>query len=252
MKFNLIYMMILIGLAFPARSQDNNLAAFKAGNDFYASERYNDALQEYSTLLSNGQVSSELYYNLGNCYFRLDSIGKAIWCYQKAIILNPKNQLAIDNLTFLESQTEDDISLYAPGFRTWVKQQLFSVGINFWIYCSIAVSILIMLLLAFYRRIRKDGLKSIMFYTTLFSFVLLIFTSITAYYHFQRWSGESRNYAILNSDQELKGLPAEKSQPEIALHEGCKFEVIDEKEGWSNLQVGNYSGWIKSEHLLFY
>ena len=60
---------------------------FYEGNTHMIAENYNDAVQVYETILNLGYKSSELYYNLGNAYYRLNFIGQSIWAYMNAIQL---------------------------------------------------------------------------------------------------------------------------------------------------------------------
>ena len=52
---------------------------FLEANEALIAENYKDAIVKYESILSNGYESTELYYNLGNAYYRDKSIGKSIW-----------------------------------------------------------------------------------------------------------------------------------------------------------------------------
>jgi tetratricopeptide (TPR) repeat protein len=56
---------------------------------------FNKALKQYSMI---SPKSAQLYFNIGNCYYQLDQGPIAIWYYQKAKALDPRNQRIEDNL----------------------------------------------------------------------------------------------------------------------------------------------------------
>ena len=58
---------------------------FYAANKYYNSTKYLSAIDAYENILSEGWESSNLYYNLGNAYFRQNQIGQSIWAYHKAL-----------------------------------------------------------------------------------------------------------------------------------------------------------------------
>ena len=66
---------------------------FERGNELYKSERYEEAIREYEQVLALGYESPELYYNLGNCYYRLERIGKAILYLERARQYAQSNKL---------------------------------------------------------------------------------------------------------------------------------------------------------------
>ena len=84
---------------------------FYEGNNHMIAENYNDAVQVYETILNLGYKSSELYYNLGNAYYRLNFIGQSIWAYTNAIQLAPRNQDIKHNLSVANARIIDRIKI---------------------------------------------------------------------------------------------------------------------------------------------
>ena len=64
---------------------------FLEANKALIAENYNDAIDKYESILNNGYESTELYYNLGNAYYRAEYIGKSIWAYSNALEISPRN-----------------------------------------------------------------------------------------------------------------------------------------------------------------
>ena len=60
---------------------------FFEGNDAIMNSNYDEAIDAYKRILDYGFESSDLYHNLGNAHFRIGNIGKAIWAYNKSLML---------------------------------------------------------------------------------------------------------------------------------------------------------------------
>ena len=66
--------------------------SFIEANNYYNSSRYLESIQMYESILAEGWESSNLYYNLGNSYFRQNQIGQSVWAYNKALKIDPRNK----------------------------------------------------------------------------------------------------------------------------------------------------------------
>ena len=98
---------IFILFAFLNYSQNSDL--FDQGNDFYNQGRYFEAIEKYNLILKNGSHSDELYYNLGNSYYKLNDIANSIFYYEKALILSPNDGKILNNLSFANNMLIDKI-----------------------------------------------------------------------------------------------------------------------------------------------
>ncbi len=63
---------------------------FENANSSYIEGNYQDAINGYKQIIDNGLESSELYFNLGNCYYKLNKVAESNFYYEKALILSPK------------------------------------------------------------------------------------------------------------------------------------------------------------------
>ena len=102
----IFFLLVLISsFAFSQSSE----ALFTAGNDFYKKGEIEKAIEVYRKIESQAVISSELYYNLGNCYYKLNNVGATIYNYEKALQLDPLNEDAANNLVFAKRLTIDRI-----------------------------------------------------------------------------------------------------------------------------------------------
>ena len=83
--------------------------SFKEANDLYNTGFYQDAIELYSSILESNLHSAELYYNLANCYYKLNEIGPSVFYYEKALQLAPNDPDIINNLGYAQKMTIDAI-----------------------------------------------------------------------------------------------------------------------------------------------
>ena len=84
---------------------------FYKANNYYNNSKYLESINIYESILAAGWESSNLYYNLGNSYFRQNQIGQSIWAYNKALKMDPRNEDLIKNLSIAEAKIKDRIIL---------------------------------------------------------------------------------------------------------------------------------------------
>ena len=84
---------------------------FNEANNYYNDSKYLESIKIYESILAGGWESSNLYYNLGNSYFRQNQIGQSIWAYNKALKMDPRNEDLIKNLSIAEAKIKDRIIL---------------------------------------------------------------------------------------------------------------------------------------------
>src|SRR5690606_28583465 len=104
----------------------------------YDSKKYSEAIKNYEQLVSEGYISYQLYFNLGNSYFRNNQLGKAIYYYELARKLEPNDEDVKINLGIAASKTIDKIDSKENFFISAVKTTLLSsFSTNVWAWLSI-------------------------------------------------------------------------------------------------------------------
>ncbi|MDE5812105.1 MAG: tetratricopeptide repeat protein, partial [Muribaculaceae bacterium] len=115
----------------------------------YSDGDFQQALELYQQAAADNGVSSMLYYNMGNAYYRLDSIAKAIGCYERALRLDPKNDDARANIKFINER----YNLAAPEKSAptiFVENITDSLHPNSWAIMSLILFIILLLDIALY------------------------------------------------------------------------------------------------------
>ena len=94
-------------------ANDNPDMLFLKANNYIVNQKYDKAIKIYENIIESGFESSDLYYNLGNAYYRKDSFGMSIWAYLSALKLDPRNEDINYNLLIAQNHTKDRIEM--PG-----------------------------------------------------------------------------------------------------------------------------------------
>lgn len=212
----------------------------------YAKDNYQEAIKQYNEVLKQG-VSADLYYNLGNAYFRTENITQAVLAYERAYKLSPGDKDINFNLQFARSKTIDKITPEAEVFFiTWYHQLVNFTNSDKWATCSIVFFILMLILAACYlfgpsMMIIKTG-----FYGAVISFVLFLSTSFLAWQ--QKRESQNHDVAIITeASVQVKKTPSATSANEMVLHEGTKVEITDRSmKEWLGIKLSDgREGWIK-------
>ena len=221
---------------------------FEAGNKAYAAEDYKTALNEYSKLIGEGYISANLYYNLGNAYYRNKETGKAIWAYEKALKIDPSHQHAKENLEFTNLQTVDKLDNSRPGLGSWLEGLLFGPNVNLWAWLSILASMLFAASLTGFFISKTSRGKNFSLLTGSGFGLLLVFTFITAYMH-KSYITHRQHGIIITASVEIKISPLPSASTSFTLHEGAKVEISGNNEDWVEVEVNGNSGWLLKKEV---
>lgn len=232
-------------LIFPAFAQDTN---FVRGNEAYANSDYETALVEYNKVVGSEKMSAELYYNLGNTYYKLDELGEAIWAYEKALKIDPGNSNARFNLEFANAKTYDGIENDESGILSWLKINLFQFSINFWAYASIIFSFLLAFSLYFFFTTRNQKIKNTSL-TLGFCSVFLVCTALVLAYLNKANIVDRTHAVIVIESVDIHTSPSETAPSAFKLHEGTKVDLLRSNDAWTEVSVNGNTGWVPKESI---
>ncbi|MEO8516548.1 MAG: tetratricopeptide repeat protein, partial [Flavobacterium sp.] len=130
---NIVYIFLLFTQTFWAQS------AFEKGNDLYQKGKYEEAVSSYESLVKSGQQSAELYFNLGNSYYKINKVAPAVFNFEKALLLNPNDSETQNNLAFAQKMTIDDITeIPTVGFAKIIKDFTSNFYYDTWAWIAVA------------------------------------------------------------------------------------------------------------------
>jgi tetratricopeptide (TPR) repeat protein len=245
-KIQVILLMLLITSVKVFANTDLSIQAEK----LYEQKKYEEAILIYESLLSSKLTSPKLYYNLGNCYFKINQIGKAIYNYELAKKINPKDEDTKVNLKIANTKTIDKIenkeNYFIGALKATILNYYTSAG---WAWLSI-ISFTVTLFVIFLFFVSKSMvLKRIGFFIGIISFSVFIGSMILGYSTLNY--KDQINYAIiLRHELKVNVEPSSNSDTKFSLHEGTKVSVINQTSQWVNIKLENGNeGWVESSNV---
>ena len=234
---------IFILFTFLSYSQNSEL--FDQGNDFYNQGRYFEAIEMYNLILKNGSHSDELYYNLGNSYYKLNDIANSIFYYEKALILSPNDDKILNNLSFANNMLIDKIdSLPKNQISSFFNSLINLFNYSTWQYIYLFFEYVAVIFLVLYFISKKAHDKKRYFITALSLSLFFVFTLIAANISENNYLND--NPAIIfDKEVDLRSEPNLRSEEISTLHEGTKLNVIESVNDWSLIELKNGNkGWL--------
>ncbi len=230
-------------LAFCAKAD-----TYTTANELYTAGEYAEAAAMYESILEDGQ-SAEVYYNLGNAYFKQGELAQSILAYERALRLNPRYEDAKHNLQFAQSRIVDDIADSSTFFLSqWTVALRNSLHENTWMWLSISLFILCLVGIICFAFLHSLALRKTGFHTAWIALVLsIICMSFAGSLHNRDTAREEA--IITQSIVNAKSSPDKSGTDLFVLHEGTKVHIRSTLSGWAEIHVGNHVGWIHQTAL---
>ena len=243
----LIVFFSLIGNIMTAQTSDS---LFVKANNFYQKEAYKEAVDTYKKIESQSTVSTDLYYNIANAYYKLNEVAPAIYYYEKALQLDPNNQDARYNLAFANRMTIDKIDVLPKTFLQKLDDSYINIfKYDTWALIAVVSSILFVLLFLSYYFSFISSRKRFYFIGAIISLFVLVMSFAFAY------SGhtyaKNNNPAIIFALRApVKDAPTPNSNTVFELHEGTKVLILEKVDTWQKIKLADGKiGWIDQNNL---
>ncbi len=216
----------------------------------YVNGNYQLAIKQYKQILETG-VCADLYYNLGNSYYRTDDFTHAIISYERALRLSPADADIKHNLQMARSKTVDKIAPESEiFFVTWYHAVINLMSANGWAKASLgclALAILLMLLYLFSNRLR---VRKIGFFGGILAVFVFVLAIIFAWQ--QQCKMVTHDQAIITvSAVSIKSAPFQGGKDIFLLHEGTKVSIIDDTMNeWKEIRLSDgKKGWVETDKM---
>ncbi len=228
-----------------------DVQAMKAVADSaYTEGDYQKAVMLYDSLLSLG-VSAELYYNLGNSYYRLDDITRAVLNYERALQLAPGDEDIRFNLQMAQSKTIDRIVPESEAFFvTWYHSLVNMTSVDGWAIIALVSLALALVLALLYLFANPIWMRKIGFFGAFITLVIFLISNLLAWQ--QKDTLEHRKGAIImESAVTVKSTPAKNGTDLFILHEGTKVTIIDDTmREWKEVRLADgKQGWLQTKQI---
>lgn len=217
--------------------------AFTRANDTYKNADYKRAAQMYEDLVASGIESEEVYFNLGNCYYKSGNMAAAILNYERAQRLAPTDEDIDFNLSLAQSRITDKIDP-APQFFVikWWRMFVALATPSAWSLAGIVLVWLFIVAAALFFIARSPSFKKTMFAMGL---VLLFCATLMFTFAFQQHN-KATSAIVFASSVVVKSEPQEESKDLFVLHEGTKIDILGMDGEWYKVRIADGSvGWMR-------
>lgn len=239
---------LILFIGFWGFSQNQSL--FELGNKAYNEGAYQDAVKHYQQILNNGEHSAELYYNLGNTYYKLNEIAPSIYYYEKALLLNPSDSDIKNNLVYAKNMTLDAIAILPEtGLTKIYKSATSYFSFEEWAYVSVVFMFLFVLCYLLYYFLRYATHKRIAFVAGLLCLIIALITIGIAYSKYKIFSSD-QPAIVFDKEVILKSEPNTTSAETFRLHEGTKVFILDQLGEWKKIKIADgKTGWLIDQSI---
>ena len=217
---------------------------FMEAHKYYQEEKYREAATHYEKLIQSEAENGEIYYNLGNCYFKMGLLGKAILSYRLSELYLPRDEELKANLIYARQLTKDRIEAkqflpFLKSFCFWYSQlnlkELLLVFLIahalFWTFAIIRI----------FRR--REHYKLILLINLVLVVVLGCSFSLKLYNYTYTIDG-----VVLAKEITVRSGNGLTNTPLFQLHDGAELKIIEQNSDWYKIEVGeDKRGWVESK-----
>lgn len=219
-------------------------------DDEYAKGNYQQAIKDYQEILKTG-VSSEIYYNLGNAYYRTDNITQALLAYERALQLSPGDNDIRFNLQYARSKTIDKITPETEMFFvTWYHSLVNFTSVDRWANTAIVFIVMALLLILVFLFAPQMWARKSGFYGSAAFLLLFAFANLFAFQ--QKHELETKQGAIVIAPTvNVKKTPAASGTDVFVIHEGTRVDITDRgMKQWRGIKLADgREGWLKTSQI---
>lgn len=244
----LLFMIVIAAPLFSQKPEETFREALKS----YKDGRFNDAILLFEKISDSGYESREVYYNLGNSYYRTGNYPFAILNYERAKKLDPLDEDISFNLQLANLKIVDKIGTVPKFFLfEWYGSLRDSLNSGSWSMALLIVFWLAVLLFAVFLYGRRPFIQKISFFASGGLLVLSILFFIFAYQAAEAERTKSTAIIIAPSIY-VKSSPEDNSTDLFILREGAKVTVIESIGDWKEIRLADgKKGWIKYKSIEF-
>lgn len=243
----ILFLWLFIAPLVTAQTADD---LFKKANALYQENNFEEAIKTYEEIEAQGLNSSELYYNIANCYYKLNKVAPTIYNYEKALKINPLNEDAQNNLVFAKRLTIDAIEEVPKSFLQKLNENyLQKLSYNQWAIVVVCFAFLAGILFLCYHFSNTPLRKRFFFTTSVLSFIALIATIFITYhqYNLEKTTVEA---IVFTEVLIVKSEPLDSASEAFTLHEGTKVSVLDTVDKWTKIKLlDGKIGWTVSDNI---
>ncbi|MEE3415397.1 BatD family protein [Segatella bryantii] len=247
----LLFAFVMVSLSAQAAPKSSaDAASKKIADSEYLRGNYHQAIKDYNEILKRG-VSADIYYNLGNSYYRTDNLTQAILAYERAYLLAPGDADIRFNLQFASSKTIDKITpINEMFFVTWYHSLVNFTSVDNWACMAIGFIIVALVLTLIYLFSYNILMRKIGFFGGILFIVLFLMANLFAFQQKQTLLNRSGAIVIAPTVNVMK-TPSTNSTQSFVIHEGTHVDITDKTmKDWRGIKLADgREGWIETKQI---
>ena len=219
---------------------------FSDANKSYNNGQFDDAAEVYESILSQGFYSADLYYNLGNAYYRLEDLGNARWSYEMGFSIQPRDKDIIHNLTLIKQKIPNALEVPDSQILNFINNFLASFAYSDFIFFSSLMLFFYSVSSVFYR-VNPSNSTTLYYYL----FMILFFLGTSSSGIKFLWENNNNFGIILNDETQLYSAPFLNDNIKISIFfSGNKVKIEQKTDKWLEISsMDGRKGWIRLKDI---
>lgn len=240
----LLVLLVAFSAFYRTNAAGNENIYWKKANLLYEQKLYDSAAYYYGQIAAKDPCNAEVYYNLGNAYYRLNLIGPAVLNYEKALHINPAYKEAEDNLALTQVRISNRIQpMQEIFFLQWWSNLTSGSKAGLWAFITAAIFLLIIgvSLAKTFNKISRVPVQvfSALIIVNVLSLVLALSSAANM--------ADSHKAVVMQNDAPIYPSPSQGKASNL-VPEGTTVEITDNKATWVEIKLPDgRMGWIAQE-----
>lgn len=246
-KLALFIVLIFSASSIYANNRINNL--LKKADSAYNAQDFYIACQIWESIVENGYINDDIYYNLGNASYRMGDLSKAIWFYKKSLLLSRYNVNAQENLNLLVNKGYAQLLPQPMGVTAFFNKFFTAIPYNtlFWISWVVFILIGILILIFIFRK-KYSSRGGIFLILVVLSICFIYFISSFIYQNINIYNSKSAIISVPSTN--LRSSPDSLSIAVAIVNEGTEVKCLESLGNWEKvLTPSQKTGWLQREYL---
>jgi tetratricopeptide (TPR) repeat protein len=212
----------------------------------YEQKEYEQALNDYKEIQDLGLYSSDLYYNMANCYYKLRQNAEAVLYYEKALKINPADEDVLFNLKLVQLQLVDKLAEVPQAFyQKWAEGIKNMLAIDQWAKLGLVFLFTFCVFFILFLFSKIYHLKKRSFAISMSALLVSLFSLSLAYYSHRTVKTEA---VLMQANAYIKSAPSTQSEDLFILHEGTKVQILEIFNDWTKIRLSDgMIGWLESQ-----
>lgn len=228
-----------------AISASNLNALFYKANSFYEAGDFKQAAKTYEQIINSGYISGNLFYNLGNAYFRVGEKGLALLNYVRAKAMMPRDPDLRSNLAYLQNDLQLKDS--SGGFFKWLgtgMQDMASIS-EYLVGTEVILTLATLLLFLWLISPQLKRYLKIPLLVSVACLVLLLTATGVSFF-----GNNAKQAVVVKGETIARFEPTSNGGAYYTLKEGSSVVVDSTREGWVLVRrTDGKKGWVPEEDI---